>query len=597
MKNWNWTWNLYIFWDKIFFPDKMLHFEKLIIVMVKSYEFFGKMLRKYLLLSLIPLLLIVPSIAFGEEIPNWIRNNAGWWADGQIDDNTFVQGIEYLIQNKVIVTDNEISQNAKGDSSEKNIPGWIKNNAGWWAEGSINTESFMEGIEFLVRDGLVGFSDNQSTPITNYIKIQKESTIQGLKITLTNNDNKIHAVTSGSIQNGPDGKFDTGILNPSMSYSMVAIDSGTMDYFCMIHPWMQGTVSVSEEDVFLFNQELERKELEKEKEEERQEIIQQKVSEISRDFYVSMDVQWLEPKSQLELPYVEEIKKSMSQDELQRLERLQKLLLSTYPENPYSLQTIANNLSHDDRIFVSELMLKSLKFAAQKLNQQNIQVDLTYEQAVKEINELEISDEDKSKHIETLTYEKSKFKTVLYPVLSSGIGKMITDGESQLNVMKIGTLEETTSLRCGEGTIEKNGQCVVDPNLTMEPEPISSKGGGCLIATATFDSELSPQVQKLREIRDSKLLSTESGSQFLESFNQFYYSFSPIIADYERENPVFKELVTLGITPMLSTLSLMDYADTESEVLGIGISLIILNGIMYVGLPVFGIMRIRKCGQ
>jgi hypothetical protein len=130
-------------------------------------------MKSYLLLSLIPLLLIVPSIAFGEEIPNWIRNNAGWWADGQIDDNTFVQGIEYLIQNKVIVTDNEISQNAKGDSSEKNIPSWIKNNAGWWAYGSINTESFMEGIEFLVRDGLVGFSDNQYTPITNYIKIQK----------------------------------------------------------------------------------------------------------------------------------------------------------------------------------------------------------------------------------------------------------------------------------------------------------------------------------------------------------------------------------------------------------------------------------------
>ena len=122
----------------------------------------------------------------------------------------------------------------------------------------------------------------------------------------------------------------------------------------------------------------------------------------------------------------------------------------------------------------------------------------------------------------------------------------------------------------------------------------TSKGGGCLIATATFDSELAPQVQKLREIRDSKLLQTESGSQFMESFNQFYYSFSPIIADYERENPVFKEIVKIGITPMITTLSIMDYADTESEVLGIGISLIILNAMMYVGLPVFGIMIAKK---
>ena len=123
---------------------------------------------------------------------------------------------------------------------------------------------------------------------------------------------------------------------------------------------------------------------------------------------------------------------------------------------------------------------------------------------------------------------------------------------------------------------------------------LDSKGGGCLIATATFDSELAPQVQKLREIRDSKLLSTESGSQFIEHFNSFYYSFSPIVADYERENPVFKEMIKIGITPMLSTLSLMDYAETESEVLTIGISLIILNGLMYVGVPVFAILKIRK---
>ena len=307
-----------------------------------------------------------------------------------------------------------------------------------------------------------------------------------------------------------------------------------------------------------------------------------------------MDVQWIEPESQLELPYVEEIKKSMSQDELQRLENLEKLFLSIDPENPYSFQTFQNNLSHDDRIFVTEVSLKSLKFAAQKLNQQNIQVDLTYEQAVKEINELEISDEDKSKHIETLTYEKSKFKNALYPVLSSGIGKMITEMESQLNVMKIGTLEDTTSLRCGEGTIEKNGQCVVDPNLTMEPEPTSSKGGGCLIATATYGSELAPQVQQLREIRDSKLLNTESGTNFMNTFNDVYYSFSPIIADYERENPYFKEIVKVAITPMLSTLSLMDYAESESEVLGIGIGVILLNLGMYVGVPVFAIMRIRK---
>ena len=163
-------------------------------------------------------------------------------------------------------------------------------------------------------------------------------------------------------------------------------------------------------------------------------------------------------------------------------------------------------------------------------------------------------------------------------------------GVDEPTVSKSETSQTNTEPNCGAGTIPQNGICVIDKSQTTE----SKSSGGCLIATATFDSELAPQVQKLREIRDSKLLSTESGTKFMESFNSFYYSFSPIIADYERENLVFKEAVKIGITPMLSTLSLMDYADTESEVLGIGISLIILNAMMYVGLPVFGIMIAKK---
>ena len=78
-----------------------------------------------------------------------------------------------------------------------------------------------------------------------------------------------------------------------------------------------------------------------------------------------------------------------------------------------------------------------------------------------------------------------------------------------------------------------------------------------LIATATYGSELSSQVQQLRELRDNKLLNSKSGVSFMNTFNDFYYSFSPYIADYERENPVFKEIVKLGITPMISSLSIL----------------------------------------
>ena len=111
---------------------------------------------------------------------------------------------------------------------------------------------------------------------------------------------------------------------------------------------------------------------------------------------------------------------------------------------------------------------------------------------------------------------------------------------------------------------------------------------------STFGSELAPQVQQLRELRDNTILSTESGTAFMNGFNQFYYSFSPVIADMERENPIFKEAVKISITPMLSTLSLMEYADSESSVLGIGISLIVLNGLMYFGLPAIVIVVVRK---
>jgi len=121
-------------------------------------------------------------------------------------------------------------------------------------------------------------------------------------------------------------------------------------------------------------------------------------------------------------------------------------------------------------------------------------------------------------------------------------------------------------------------------------------GGGCLIATAAFGSELSPQVQFLREIRDNTVLQTESGTSFMAGFNQFYYSFSPAIADYERENPTFKEAVKFTLTPLLTSLTLLHYADidSESEMLGYGIGVILLNIGMYFVAPAVLIMAVRK---
>ncbi|HXW03330.1 MAG TPA: peptidase [Nitrosarchaeum sp.] len=94
------------------------------------------------------------------NIPSWIKNNAGWWADGSIDDNSFVQGIQFLIKENII----KIPPTSQGTSSTaKQIPSWIKNNAGWWADGLIDDKSFIEGLQFLIKEGIMKIPREAST--------------------------------------------------------------------------------------------------------------------------------------------------------------------------------------------------------------------------------------------------------------------------------------------------------------------------------------------------------------------------------------------------------------------------------------------------
>ena len=84
-------------------------------------------------------------------LPSWIKNNAGWWADGAIDDNTFIQGIEFLVQNNIIV----VPSTSQDVVSYNPIPEWIKNNAGWWADGAIDDNTFIQGLQFLIKNGII----------------------------------------------------------------------------------------------------------------------------------------------------------------------------------------------------------------------------------------------------------------------------------------------------------------------------------------------------------------------------------------------------------------------------------------------------------
>jgi len=185
--------------------------------------------------------------------------------------------------------------------------------------------------------------------------------------------------------------------------------------------------------------------------------------------------------------------------------------------------------------------------------------------------------------------------------VSQKYGTMIPSDEYQklkpvLDILSTNVGQDKESQDITISQNKENHNVAVSQNKESQNIPKSAGGGGCLIATATYGSELAPQVQHLRELRDNKLLQTESGSNFMAGFNQFYYSFSPTIADWERQNPVFKEAVRIAIAPMISSVSVLNYVDmnSESEVLGYGISLILLNAGMYFAAPIVVIYKVRK---
>ena len=103
--------------------------------------------------SLIGSGILVPnSSAQDAQIPNWVKNVAGWWGSGDISENEFVTGIEYLINNNIILLDfvpcNDKIQSQYGDT--KSVPDWIKNNANWWSDNLIDDTDFINGLQYLI---------------------------------------------------------------------------------------------------------------------------------------------------------------------------------------------------------------------------------------------------------------------------------------------------------------------------------------------------------------------------------------------------------------------------------------------------------------
>lgn len=173
---------------------------------------------------------------------------------------------------------------------------------------------------------------------------------------------------------------------------------------------------------------------------------------------------------------------------------------------------------------------------------------------------------------------------------------MLTDGDQILFGTAL-THSSTGSIRGLSVTFPEGGEYNLDvavEGILFNPVerqsaslniPVARQGGGCLIATAAYGSEMAPQVQKLREIRDQKVLTTPEGRSFMEAFHQMYYAFSPTVADMERESPLFRGIVYVLIQPMLASLSLLEYADSDSAVLALGTLVILLNVAVYAAGP------------
>jgi len=135
--------------------------------------------KKVLLFAVISVLIVSVSItsisAQSQEVPSWIKNNAGWWAEGTIDDTAFLQGIQYLIKEGIMIIP---PTESSGTSESKEVPPWIKNNAGWWAEGQIDDNTFVQGIQFLVKNGIIIIEQHESIPKDDDIQMNADKILQ-----------------------------------------------------------------------------------------------------------------------------------------------------------------------------------------------------------------------------------------------------------------------------------------------------------------------------------------------------------------------------------------------------------------------------------
>ena len=519
---------------------------------------------------------------------------------------------------------------------------------------------------------------------TNQCFIPADVTINvGGTVTWSNDDTAAHTVTSGTAAGGPDGNFDSSLFMAGDTFSHTFDEAGEYDYFCMVHPWMAGKITVGQ----TINFQNSEPELEPEPKPVcgLGTVLKNGVCVVERPKFVDPNKDpsyyidrylnepgykdWFdrnypnftifEAVGMTESEYYA-LKNKVSEEEISQPSDafnepyFETVTTDTNSVTPligleigqwvkYRLHVDFGSSNEFMEILLNKQLSKSIggaDYSIEDIEWIKMEVISTDGSQITIQNEIKVRGKNNLyTNTAVHSYQGFNFFNLFVPT-NVQKGDILAYDEFLGNIRFVdfqkknfgGKLVDTIHLSANqefediggyfetnlESFYEKKTGMLLESNMDMTlatllggfavdfglkaldyhiPSTATRQtGGGCLIATATFGTELAPQVQMLREIRDNSLLQTESGSAFMESFNQFYYSFSPTITDWERENPVFKEIVKLAITPLISSLSILNYVDmdSESEVLVYGISLILLNVGMYFVLPAIVIHRVRK---
>ncbi|MDC0199667.1 hypothetical protein OAJ83_02295 [Candidatus Nitrosopelagicus sp.] len=457
-----------------------------------------------------------------------------------------------------------------------------------------------------------------------------------------NDDSAPHTTTSGKgPANGPDGFFDSGLMMPGNSFAWTFEDEGIHDYFCMVHPWMIGKITVTGDYIESQSQDISNvMETESVTTDETPVITDEIIisplansatcdvtksclSPYHAQVMVNEPITWAAtpfttsivsgnvtngPDGKFEFGFKinEEFSVDFAQPGIyQYFDMINPWISGTITVTAENLlmhfyQTLQMQFLFPTAFAVSDFPIKT--DSDSYIHGQVVKVSgITSEKNLS----LQVKDPTgKTILIRTLPAEgnfsfdlniPAKFILGQYEIFASvtvdGIPKIVStsinlqdenDTSAPIYTSSINAPTESSEEQTSQSSEEQTSQ--------------SSEGGGCLIATAAFGSEMAPQVQFLREIRDETVMNTQSGASFMTGFNQFYYSFSPYVADYERENLVFKEVVKVTLSPLLTSLTLLNYVeiDSEEEMLGYGIGIILLNIGMYFVAPASLILVIKR---